>query len=315
MVRRGAGAASAVALPRLLVLEGGFLKKAEVFPAQCVVGGVIFVTLWKSDPVLTNFLTQDCVKNRPLAKTNLIERLQACRDAAVAAALEPDGPDRAEDAEADKAGSLDLDDEAEAVAASSRRRPKRRDFAMLPPTLAVTVGTSDGPWELRVHTQNATCAVAIEATPENLQRLWDETQKELRSERDRRSKWGATQGDSAHFSSPTKGVSYHRESGSWLARRPASDPVALVEAASVEAAAAAGASAARCPNHPYKRRFKSMRFRPSSDSLGDEAEQQAGWFCTASDSDVAAFAAAKKRSKKEAEKQRVHSRSRVNLHA
>ena len=111
----------------LPVVSGGHLKDAINLRHVQQINGVHFWRAIKSDPLVTRLLLgKSSPSERPLALTDVIEQLQALRNAAVDAIANPVAKE-----------DLNLDDES----TSTKRRRGQKGLHDLPPMVSVTAPT------------------------------------------------------------------------------------------------------------------------------------------------------------------------------
>jgi hypothetical protein len=176
-----------------LVVRGGYLKAPEVFTQLKLVDGSKFMYLVKSSHQLSKFLSREATHKRPLAKTDVFERLQKLRDDRYRAFLVGEGDGPGAPTEADPCEQLCLDS---IVATSPAKLPPRRLLSSLRqqvPSQAEVVMPRQGqePWRVTVLLERATKAVAIEATSANLHALFELVDNDLTCNVTRRKRYGA----------------------------------------------------------------------------------------------------------------------------
>ena len=149
-----------------VMLRGGHLEGPIVYTLAFPAGGKTFLPLWKTDPVLTRFLTPGSLNGNPLAGTTLFEKIVEVRRVACGEALATPAPAD----QRDKADDLGLD---EPGAPQSKRRHRRGAHLPTPTAVEITVpDVAGGPWRLWVAwPRHPGAAPAMEATAHNVQRL------------------------------------------------------------------------------------------------------------------------------------------------
>jgi hypothetical protein len=187
-------------LPNEIVIRGGLLLKPVIVSNVSVVAGAHYLVLIKSNPVLCQFLAGQTSCKRPLVKTMVFETLQKARNTKFKELVEEArgasgdlGPGEADDADIEDKLGLDLD-----VVVSSPTKGKRkvaisRLVAQVPS--AAKVSMLGGEWCPMMLMEGSTKAPAIEATPDNLRRLFDMAQAEMEDGIAKRARHGSNSGD------------------------------------------------------------------------------------------------------------------------
>jgi hypothetical protein len=159
-------------LPQELVLRGGGLVRPVVLTDLREVAGSLFVPLSLVNPLLHEFMTGRKASHRDLAKAQIIQALAQARNAARDGALiSLQNPGVPEESFADKAGSLGFD---QGTRIKRADRILRRSGATLAETAEVEVNLGGlPPWRPRVVLDAARCTVAMEASAENFERLFE----------------------------------------------------------------------------------------------------------------------------------------------
>ena len=167
-----------------LVLRGGFLPRPEVLTGLRAIDGARFVHIWKVCPTLNKFLTRESSSRRPLSRSSILDELTKAKNEMVDALM---GSLRKKLAEEDnnaedKAAALDLDaDWVDSEKPAQKKQNKRAKLTahQLPLTSVLEFQLPSGlTWKPRVLVE-ARCAVAVEATQENFQILFDAVTGEI----------------------------------------------------------------------------------------------------------------------------------------
>ena len=155
------------------VLRGGCLDKAVILEHIRVdtETGTKWLSLWKTDPILCSFLTNQHSGQRPLKHCLVLDTLKECREAErkrlqqeffSAVGTSDEGQI------VDKAASLGIN---AAKTTTARKGVHKR--AVLPPFISLHITHGDGgTWRPRVLAGSPQDAVAMEATTENFLQLW-----------------------------------------------------------------------------------------------------------------------------------------------
>jgi hypothetical protein len=173
-------------LPGEVVIRGGMLSKPVILPNAKMVGDTPYIYLWKTHPVLCKFFSGKASCKRPLAGTLVFERLQKARNTKFQELVQQlrdvpvngvltnggDGGDLAE--------QLDLEAPTAKVSPSKARRlvSVARLMPQLPATALVSYDNVEG-WQPRLLMESSTKAPAIEASHENLQKLFELVEADL----------------------------------------------------------------------------------------------------------------------------------------
>ena len=213
------------------VLQGGFLRKPELLRGIIHSYDRDFYPLYKSDVLLSKFLTPTTSYKKPLASTTIIETLVKARDKVVASIMDGPKANDGDDGVPDPLAELCLDNhptsntEAKVVGKScgwKRTRgnelrmeedKRKRSMIVLPKTISVEVdGCNARKWVVTVLTNNGrkrgTPTVAIEATAGNFQQLFDIVQVQIAAG-ERRPRHGASRPPCEVRKSNSKGVYYN----------------------------------------------------------------------------------------------------------
>ncbi len=171
-------------LPDEIVLRGGLLPKPLIVANVMVVAGAPYLYLVKSNPVLCKFLAGKSSCRRPLAKTMVFEDLKEARNTKFKALIDEAGdvacglgPAEADLGDVDDKLGLDVIVEKQSPSKGKRKVAISRLIAQLPATGSVLM--CGGDWCPNMLMEGSTKAPAIEATPDNLQRLFDMAQSEM----------------------------------------------------------------------------------------------------------------------------------------
>ena len=104
------------------VLQGGFLRKPEALHGIIHSYDRDYYTLYKSDALLSKFLTLSTSCKKPLASTTIIETLVNARDKVVASILEGSKANDGDDDGPDPLAELGLEDTPTSNTATKSRR-------------------------------------------------------------------------------------------------------------------------------------------------------------------------------------------------
>ena len=202
------------------VLQGGFLRKPELLQGIIHCYDRDFYPLYKSDVLLSKFLTPTTSYKKTLASTTIIETLVKARNKVVASILDGPKANDGDDGVPDPLAELGLEvpptskTEAKVVARLRMEEDKRRrSMIVLPKTISVEVdGCNARTWVVTVLTNNGrkrgTPTVAIEATAGNFQQLFDIVQVQIAAG-ERRQRHGASRPPCEVRKSNSKGVYYN----------------------------------------------------------------------------------------------------------
>jgi hypothetical protein len=169
-------------LPDEVVIRGGLLPKPMIVSNVKVVAGAPYLVLIKSSAVLCQFLAGRSSCKRPLVKTMVFETLLEARNTKFKELIEEArgaagdlGPGEGEVAEFED--KLGLDVAVPSPAKGKRKVAISRLVAQVP--AAAKVSMLGGEWCPMMLLEGSTKAPAIEATPDNLRRLFDMAQAEM----------------------------------------------------------------------------------------------------------------------------------------
>lgn len=169
-------------LPDEVVIRGGLLPKPMIVSNVKVVAGAPYLVLIKSSAVLCQFLAGKSSCKRPLVKTMVFETLLEARNTKFKELIEEArgaagdlGPGEGEVAEFED--KLGLDVAVPSPAKGKRKVAISRLVAQVP--VAAKVSMLGGEWCPMMLLEGSTKAPAIEATPDNLRRLFDMAQAEM----------------------------------------------------------------------------------------------------------------------------------------
>ncbi len=202
-----------------LVLRGGHLRSPVVATGLKCVGGKMFIYLSKANVLLTNFLSKEPARKRPLAKTLVFERIAKARDGRYRQLIKEAGEPQAQAGEAtsqvavtDPCDDLGLDAdpvenlgvEAGVVVpagvpndekhnkASKKSRLRKKARLSVPPSAEISIEMAGQPdWKVWVLMEVASKAPAIEATEGNLQILFDTVDNDINYGGARRAQYGS----------------------------------------------------------------------------------------------------------------------------
>ena len=171
--------------------------------------------VWKSDPALTMFLTPINIRSHPLARTNILEQLKRARNTAQEVAMQVDDEDDAVDGMGLDGDGFELDAGKRSLEDRDRLRKPVQRLGVMPKVVDARFDLPrGGVWEFRALGADKRDGLAIEATTENFQCLFDLVQGELQlaenNARPVRERKGASE---------INNVTFVSSKNSWLAKR------------------------------------------------------------------------------------------------
>lgn len=242
--------------PEELVLRGGFLSHPVIVNNVKFIGEKPFLRLWKGHPAMCKFFTGRPTCKRPLANSSVFESLQKVRNLKFQELVRIARDSNTEQAPIepfDLADQLGLDAEAPKASPTKSRRAVSalRLLPQLPAFAAVSYEHPPDGWEPLLLMEAASKAPAIEATPENLQMLFNLINAELSAGTTKRARHGSEASGSRPAPRGHPGARQYFVRNRWATKIP--EPI-------VDGAA----------RPPYTKRFRTLKRRSSDEVVASK---------------------------------------------